>query len=1102
MQLKGRIGDVFVRRIVAAHCWPGVVVAQLSMMGTLFHAGPSVAGNCTPAAVSVCSGPASSSDVSQSISNAGPISVTTQPGFGLSVTGADDGISIAGEGGVSFVDDNQSVISSGGMFGIYASNYVSGDLNIVSTGSVTSATGMGDGIRGDSYGENMLIRAHDTQGENNGIAANSYGTGSVHVVSTGSAVGGGTNGIYAYMISGTDLTVEAVDTQGVAQGIFARGGSGALTVASTGLATGTGGDGIRAIGYGTDITVTAAETHGAAGAGIFVNNFGAGAIQIDSTGTANGAVHGILAATYSGTYSGTDTTINAVDAIGASGAGISVINAAGTGAVLVNATGTVSGGSDGIAVTNITGSSTTVTAVETHGGTGTGILVNSTGTGALRIDSAGVASGALDGIYAKTGSAGSALDITVNDAQGGRHGVYAVNGGAAGTGGTAIDATGHVAGGSGYGISTESGAGVLTTINVQANAVIESASGNAISNNEGDSHVLVQPGAVVNGAISLGLGSDRLDLLSGFSGLTVVDGGGGDDTLNLANAVDASHAGSDIRNWNVIHIDNSSLTLTGDGLTVGTPSDLATGVFLRNGSTLDRRQGDFALNGNLSLDAGTTFLASAQGMGTNTVSGTVTNAGHVVLADRGAGDLLTVGAGYVGKGGLISLDTVLDNDASTTDKLAIKGDTAGTSTLSVINAGGMGAATVEGIEVVSVDGASNGVFSLSGDYQINGKQAVVAGAYAYQLYKGNSSGTNTSNWYLRSELLDSSSPGPGPGPGPNPTAPKPLYQPGVPSYEAYPQALLALNSVATLQQRVGNRFWSAAGAIESPQANADTYTDGHGAWGRIEKGYSRIGAHASTSDTGFDQNSTKVQVGADAVLAKRASGVLVGGGYFQYVNGNTVTRSVYGDGDITTDGYGLGATLTWYGKNGYYVDGQAQVMRFKSDLSSRLASRSLTKGNHATGYALSVESGKRIPLGSQWSLTPQAQLVYSRVRFDRFTDSFGAAVDSDKGTSLRGRLGITLDREVQSGKHSTDRLHVYGIANLYYEFLDGSRVYVAGESFDSRSNRLWGGLGAGASYNWGKDKYSLYAEGLVNTSLERLGGSRSLQGNVGFRMRW
>jgi len=1048
----------FPTKVLVTHKPPrqltGFVVVPLLTLAPSFYTGQAAfAGDCTGSPISVCSGAASGADVPQAIDMASPISVTTQPGFGLSVNVVENGIDLRGEGGVSFVDDNQSNISTAGMFGLYVRNDTSGDLNITSTGSITGESLMGEGIRGDNYGANMLITANDTQGEGNGIGANGYGSGSVRVVSTGTATGLNNAGIYANLISGSDLTIEANNTQGRVHGIVAMTGAGALTVTSTGLATATNGDGITLYSQAGDITLTAADTNGGDGNGIYVHNVGTGAVRISSIGTATGSRSGIWVAS--------------------SGAG-----------------------------------DASITAKNTDGGL-YGIFFRGTDAGNVSINSTASSRGAaMDGIYAGTGGLGSALNITVNDAQGGRNGVHAVIGSGTGPAGntTAIKVLGHVAGGSGAAIATKSSSGDMSIVDLNPNATIESASGIAISNNGGDSHVIVREGAVVNGAIELGAGSDTVDLLAGFSGITVLDGGGGGvDTLNVSNAVGATRAGSDIRNWSVFNLGNSDLTLTDTGLTVGASSDVTTGVFLRNGSTLALQQNDFVLNGNLSLDADTAMFASTLGVGATTISGTVTNAGTITLGSGGAGSVLTIDGNYVGKDGVIALNTVLGNDASVTDKVVVKGDTAGASVLKVSNAGGAGAATTEGIVLVSVDGASNGAFSLSGDYQFNGKPAVVAGAYAYQLHKGNASGTETNNWYLRSELTDGSATAPDSTP-----APKPLYQPGVSAYEAYPQALLTLNGVSTLQQRVGNRYWSGAGGGQGSDgsARADAsqkggfYTDGTGAWGRVEGGNRRVEPGTSTSGTDFTQNRTKMQAGWDALLSRRETGALVGGGYLQYVHGNTVTRSVHGDGDIATDGYGLGGTVTWYGNEGHYVDGQAQVMWFTSDLNSRAAGRSLVKGNDGTGYTLSVESGKRIALSPEWSLTPQAQLVYSGVHFDRFDDAFGATVRASRGASLQSRLGVTLDRETRGGENGMNRSHVYGIANLYYEFLDGSQVNVAGTTFNSRPDRLWAGVGAGVSYNWGKDTYSLYAEGMVNTSLAQVGSNHSLSGNMGFRMRW
>lgn len=59
-----------------------------------------------------------------------------------------------------------------------------------------------------------------------------------------------------------------------------------------------------------------------------------------------------------------------------------------------------------------------------------------------------------------------------------------------------------------------------------------------------------------------------------------------------------------------------------------------------------------------------------------------------------------------------ALDTVLGDSNSASDVLEVNGNTSGVSTLRIVNANGLGAAaTGNGILVVKVDGASNGVFT-------------------------------------------------------------------------------------------------------------------------------------------------------------------------------------------------------------------------------------------------------------------------------------------------------------------------------------------------------------------------------------------------------
>ena len=511
--------------------------------------------------------------------------------------------------------------------------------------------------------------------------------------------------------------------------------------------------------------------------------------------------------------------------------------------------------------------------------------------------------------------------------------------------------------------------------------------------------------------------------------------------------------------------------------------------------------------------SGGTVTVEADGTlgGHGAVTGPVTNKGTITVTSALSNTstvpfgtfTFTIDGNYNGMdGSVVSVNTVLGDDTSLTDKMVV-GETNGTGFIRVNNVGGAGAQTSEGIQLIDVTGpTSDATFSLLGDYVFEGDQAVVGGAYAYRLYQGATSAPNDGDWYLRSSLI--------------PTEPEtPLYQPGVPVYESYAQSLLGLNGLSTLQQRVGNRYWSGNGnrvisqgadAIQhyAPAEEAGVHIDDNGIWGRIEGAHNKVDPKSSTSGADTSQNVFKMQAGIDMLLSENMDGMLIGGVFAHYVHGKTKVRSIYGNGEISSDGYGFGGSLTWYGNEGFYVDGQAQLTWYDSNLSSSLAHTSLVSGNKGFGYALSLEAGKRFAITPEWSVTPQAQIIYSNVSFDGFNDVWGAHVSLDKGDSFQGRLGVTVDHEAswQNAAGLTDRAHVYGIANLYYGFTNGTKVNVAGTQFAQEQERLWGGLGVGGSYNWNDDKYSIYGEGLVNTSLNSFGDSYTIKGNVGFRVKW
>lgn len=622
--------------------------------------------------------------------------------------------------------------------------------------------------------------------------------------------------------------------------------------------------------------------------------------------------------------------------------------------------------------------------------------------------------------------------------------------------------------------------------------IINSAVGTVIGNlysiqNEGTISEGIDNYGILNGDVALSAAT--INLLGNVAKVNGDITGDDDSVINVGSDTQTADFNAEgLATVGAININNGSVLTLNDGQEwIASSSD---GININSGGT-------YVSNGDTTLSA---------------TIGSLTNSGTIQLntSTSSAGNTLTVNADYIGNSGTVYFNTALGDDNSSTDRLVVNGGTSGTSSVRVTNAGGLGAQTVEGIKIIDVAGNSAGLFTLLGNTTYEGDQAVVGGAYAYRLYQGGTSTPTDGDWYLRSSLIPT-----------DPENPEnPLYQPGVPSYEAYPQALLGLNGLPTLQQRVGNRYWNnngnrivAEGAdpIGTPYAAPEEtgpYIDGNGIWGRIEGASTSIEPRYSTSGTYYDQNVFRMQAGLDGLLLENENGKLIGGITVHYAHSKTDTdwrfgANGYGDGEISTDGYGFGGTLTWYGENGFYLDGQAQITWYNSDLSAN-PNGNLTEGNDGFGYALSVESGKRIKLDQAWSVTPQAQLVYSSVDFDSFKDTFGTNVSLDDGDSLQGRLGLSLEHQNSwyNNKGTIDRTYVYGIANLYYEFLKGTKVTVEGASFASEKERLWGGVGIGGSYNWDNDKYSVYGEGLVNTSLNNFGDSYSLKGTVGFRVKW
>lgn len=843
--------------------------------------------------------------------------------------------------------------------------------------------------------------------------------------------------------------------------VIGQGGKGKLSTTDGGIVSSAWSNIGADTGSQGDVTVSGRDINGNASTlstsnQLVIGGSGAGTLNIANGGLVNSAT-GIIGNGTGGngavTVSGHDgdanaSTWNNTDQLH--------IGYDGTGTLTILDGGVVNSG-QGLIGANAGANSVTVSGLDVNGNASTwnaanNIYVGFSGNGALSIaDGAQVATSASGGGAASIyvghgiGSTGSIVISSNNGTTSSLSATDRIELGYGGSGEMTIGRGGFVRTGSDTHLANSltgsavlhldgdaSGRGILET-----GSVIKGAGGSAVLD--------------LNGGI-LRARKDEANFLNGFESVTVAAGGAWFDTNGYDIAIATDFSGSS----RFDKLGSGQLTLTGDSSGFSGASTVSAGTLAVNG----------VLGGSMLVDK-TGRLA-----GTGHV-GTVVNTGVIAPGYGRAMGTLTIDGDYAGNGGRLEIATVLGDDTSRTSRLVIDGSTSGLTRIDVVNRGGFGAQTVEGIKIVDVSGASNGDFILDGNYLFQGDPSVIAGAYAYRLYHGGVSSPADGDWYLRSTLIDSDTP---------------LFQPGVPIYEAYGANLQSVSTLPTLLQRVGSRF-------QSPGAD----NDGTGFWGRTEGTYGRFdGARIST--TGMDQriDTWKMQVGADGLLAETDNGgSLIGGVNLSYGKADSRINSVFGDGSLTSEGYGIGATLTWYDGTGFYADAQAQTGRYSSDLESDLVGM-LADDNGGRAEAFSVEVGKRMAINENLGITPQIQMIYSNVRFDRFVDPAGTVVTAAGNNSLMTRWGLGFDYQ---GTWEGRATRAYGIANISYEWLDGAQVLVASVPVRHASERLAGEIGLGASVDW-QSNIALYGEVLAGTSISDFGKSYALKGNFGLRVQF
>lgn len=441
------------------------------------------------------------------------------------------------------------------------------------------------------------------------------------------------------------------------------------------------------------------------------------------------------------------------------------------------------------------------------------------------------------------------------------------------------------------------------------------------------------------------------------------------------------------------------------------------------GGDLNIISSDSILNGATKLVSGTTTLKLSENtiwnMKDDSVVTHLTNSDSIINLsyDDGQtftqGKTLTVKGNYVGNNGQLNIRTVLGDDKSATDRLIVEGNTSGSTTVYVKNAGGSGAATLNGIELITVNGNES-----PADAFRQGDARIAAGAFEYQLKQ------QGKNWYLTSYQSVNEEDNSSEGNSESTETPTPVLRPEAGSYVAN---LAAANTlfVMRLNDRAGEtRYIDPVTEQERSSRLWLRQIGGHNAW-RDSNGQLRTTSHRYVSQLGGD-----LLTGGFTDSDSWRLGVMAG--YARDYNSTHSSVSDYrSKGSVR--GYSAGLYATWFAddisKKGAYIDAWAQYSWFKNSVKGdELAYESYS----AKGATVSLEAGYGFALNKSfgleaakytWIFQPQAQAIWMGVDHNAHTEANGSRIENDANNNIQTRLGFRTfirTQEKNSGPHGDD----------------------------------------------------------------------------------
>ena len=477
--------------------------------------------------------------------------------------------------------------------------------------------------------------------------------------------------------------------------------------------------------------------------------------------------------------------------------------------------------------------------------------------------------------------------------------------------------------------------------------------------------------------------------------------------------------------------------------------------------------------------------------GQSTLTG-IHNAGTILFKHPNAsGDFFTINVkgDYNGDNGFVEMHTVWNApNNSQSDTLNIDGKATGSTTIIPVSADGTRNfidgnvkrvnKVINTIPVVKVAQSSADV-AFTGTAQTTGVSEV-------QLKKRTTDeGKDEYYWSITADTT-------GPDKPVKPENTKLIYADAVAGYTLMPRVNLeqGFASMGSLRER--------RGAILANE-NSDT------SWART---FGKHQKQDGKTRLNLDTDIYGLQIGQDFWYKQTGNnGSNVLGSYVSYSRANTDFADKYHarngliiadkkTGEGKSDNFSFGVTNTYYSGNGTYVDLVGQLSYLRNKYSARTGQN--PGSQDGWGFAMSAEVGRSIPLSnSNWSIEPQAQLMYQYLDLDTMNDGV-RNIDQNNQDALRGRVGLAVS--YQAGDKTEPGTSFYSVGNIWHDFTNPSSVTIGRDSIREKTNNTWGEVGVGVKIPVAKQS-NIYADVRYE---HNFGSSKrqSFRGNIGLNINW